>query len=221
MINSELINIKIKNSNVNTILEVIEYFYKLVDSGTIKKFEITKIKKGKHSVESDIGLILSGATFAYPFLRDLVIKCKEKWSKSEYISYNMKLNNEPVANFGYGYRPIDTIVCSARPDTMKKIFHERHQWGEVAVAQNKFGILENIAMYETSVRAIRYIAKIDDIISSHNRKGFVTLFLDGEPIILPHSIPYSNLHPNYNARSLFYTTKTRLLKAETLRDVYC
>lgn len=186
--NHDLIGVKIKNSKISTTLEVIGFLYELVDSGTIKNYEIKKINKGKHSVESDISFWLSIGNSTYPFLKDLVRICKRKWSDDKFVSYQMKVNDGESAGFGYGYRPIDTVVCPARPDTMEKVFHKRHQWGEVAVAQNKFGLLENLAMYETSVRAIRYYAEIDEIIPSQTRKGFVTIFLKNKPKLLQRPI---------------------------------
>lgn len=133
-----------------------------------------------------------------------------------------KINSESIVKYGrsFGVEPFDTILTSAAPETMEKMFLGENKWGEIKIALEKYYLIQHIAIFvKRPIAAITHIGDVSHI-EYNPKNGKSTIFLEGKARKLKKPIPYDKKWKNYNSHGKLYTTKERIDNAKTLADVY-
>jgi len=119
---------------------------------------------------------------------------------------------------------IDTIVCSAKSDNLKKVFLAKKKWYPVRINSKMIHRLKYLAMYETSpISAIRYIGTIKKIEpfenSNDDSKKKYQILLKGKPQEIP-PIKMTKESITRTPQAPRYTTKKLINNGKTLLDIF-
>lgn len=243
------LNIKIKSADSENAKQITDILYRLVDDKKIESFKIKKIVKGKNSIDlsplvpilgdvdfetlyqtaKDYGLFALGQGYiGLKIIREILsvvkdgIKISEKIKeKKSLFGFSCNINRHTILKYGrsFGVEPFDTILTSATKDSFERIFLNDRKWGEIKIAQEKYFLIQHIAIFvKHPIGAIVSIGDVKDI-QFNPATGKSTIFLDGEPRKI-RPIPYNGNWPHHNAHGTVYTTLNRIETAETLADVY-
>jgi len=240
----------IKSADPISAKKITNILYQLVDEKKINSFKIKKISKGKNSIDLsplvplleniDLESLYQGAKESNLFtagkvaigikiIKDIVAIVKDGITISEKIKgkksmfgVDCKINTVSIVKYGrsVGVEPFDTILTSAIPNTMKRMFLGESKWGEIKIAFEKYYLIQYIAIFvKHPTAAITHIGKVSHI-EYNPKNGKSTVFLEGKAKKLKKPIPYDRNWPNHNAHGKLYTTKERIYTAKTLADVY-
>lgn len=240
----------VRSADTKSAKRITDMLYQLVEDEKIKSFKVKRVSKGANSIdlspfvpllehvdiESLYGnikdskiVILGSGAIALGIAKTILSIVKDGIEIAEKIKggksmfgVNCRIDEQSVIKYGrsFGVKPFDTILTSAAPDTMKKMFLGERKWGEIKIAFERYHTIQYIAMFvKKPVGAITHIGEVDHI--EYNPKtGKSTIILKGEPKKLKKKIPYDPKWEHNNAHGTAYTTKSRIDTAETLADVY-
>jgi len=240
----------IRSADTDSARKIAEYLYQLVDDQKIDSFKIKKITKGQSSVDfaplvpflgdidfetwyqraKESGLFTLGELYLglriiramLSIVKDgIEIGDKIKKKKSMFgISCN--INTRPIVRYGrsFGVEPFDTILTSATPDSLQDTFYEERKWGEIKIAQEKYFLIQYIAIFVKKPKsAITHYGKVSHI-EYNPETGKSTVFLEGKPKKLKKPVPCDKNWPQHNGHGALYTTMERIFDAKTMADVY-
>ena len=244
------LSVNIRNADTDSTRKITNILYELVDNKKIDSFKIKKVVKGKNSVDlrplvpflenidfeslyqsaKESGLfVIAKGHIGIRIIRDILsivsdgIAVGEKVKgKKSLFGVSCRINKHTIVKYGrsFGVEPFDTILTSAAPDSMKKMFLGERKWGEIKIAQDKYYLIQHIAIFvKHPIAAITHIGRVSHM-EFNPENGKSTVFLEGKPEKIKQTIPYDKNWPHYNAHGTVYTTKERIHNAKTLADVY-
>lgn len=112
----------------------------------------------------------------------------------------------------------DTIVCPAHDWGIEEVFLKEKRWYAITIQEKNIEKMRYIAIYEIRRKAIRYIAKIKEIIPFENTRKY-QIIIDGEPIKI-EPIRRSKINPHLAPQNKVYTKFELFKNATILEDVF-
>lgn len=238
----------IRSADVENASKITNILYELVEKEKIGSVKISKIKKGKNSIDVsaivqlfesiDVGAAfnsgileaaagMGGAYYGLKLAREIITAIKdgivgyEKLKKMKsFMGLQLKIGGHTIAKFGrsYGVEPFDTILTSASPQSIQNTLIGKKQWGEIPIAREKYAMIDYVAIFTKS--PVAAIEWIGKVkdIKYNPANNKSTVLLRSIDKIKP--IPYDERWPHHNAHGTVYTTIERVRNAKTLCDTY-
>lgn len=125
----------------------------------------------------------------------------------------------PAALDLVGAEPLkDTIVVPAQKEGFERVFIGENAWWAIRIAAKHRDHLKWIAAYQvTPICAVTYIAPIDHL-EPYGDEGKFKVVFSSPAQALAKPIPFANA-PSGAMQGVRYTTKERLLSAQTVKDL--
>ncbi|AJM93040.1 hypothetical protein [Nitrosopumilus piranensis] len=240
----------VKSADPDSAKKITDILYQMVEDKKIESFKIRRVTKGANSIDlsplvpltdyvdieslyhqikdSEIAVLGSGllalgiAKKILSIVKDGIEIAEKIKGKKSMFGVNCRIDEQSVVKYGrsFGVKPFDTILTSATPKNMEKMFLKERRWGEIKIAFEKYYTIQYIAMFvKHPVAAITHMGEVDHI-EYNPETGKSTLILKGSPKKLKKEIPYDPKWEHHNAHGTVYTTKSRIDTADTLADVY-
>jgi len=238
----------IKSADLENASKITNILYEFVEKEKIESVKISKIKKGKNSIDVSViaqlfesinvvaafnsGILeaaaaTGGTYYGLKLSREMIKAIKdgiagyEKLKKiKSFMGLQLKIGGYTIAKFGrsYGVEPFDTILTSAAPQSIEDTLIGKKQWGEIPIAREKYTMIDYVAIFTKS--PVAAIEWIGKVkdIKYNPANKKSTVLFRSIDKIKP--IPYDKRWPHHNAHGTVYTTIERVRSAKTLCDTY-
>ncbi|MEC1524464.1 hypothetical protein P9D43_20895 [Neobacillus niacini] len=112
------------------------------------------------------------------------------------------------------------VLFPAKNSNFQKIFLGQNQWWSVRIGAKNRPRIKYAACYVGSpISGITHYAEVDKIVPTSNGDGKYIIHFKGKPIALQNKIKLGN-SPINSVRKLRYTTRSKLLNAQQVSDLW-